>query len=57
MVSTQNVLLQKQQEIAQAQKQQEQAQMMQALEQGSKVVDNLGGKDLVANALAERFGM
>ena len=57
LVSTQNVLLQKQQEIAQAQKQQEQAQMMQALEQGSKVVDNLGGKDLVANALAERFGM
>lgn len=56
-VSTKNVLVQKQQEIAQAQKQQEQTQMMQALEQGSKVVDNLGGKDLVANALAERFGM
>lgn len=56
-ISTDIVLEQKEQEIKQAKEQQEQAQMMQALEQGSKIVDNLGGKDLVGNALSERFGV
>lgn len=56
-ISTDVVIEQKEQELKKMKEEQEQAQMMQALEQGSKVVDNLGGKDLVGNALAERFGM
>ena len=40
----------------QAAQQQQQQQMLQALEQGSKIVDNIGGKDLIGSQLAERFG-
>lgn len=44
------------QQQEQAAQQQQQQQMLQALEQGSKIVDNIGGKDLIGSQLAERFG-
>lgn len=50
------IIAAEQAQIQQAQEQQQQAQMLQALEQGSKVVDNIGGKDLIGSQLAERFG-
>lgn len=42
-------------EQAQAQ-QQQQEQLLTALEKGSKIYENVGGKDLSGGALAERFG-
>lgn len=44
------------QQLEEAKQQQEQQQMLQAVEQGSKIIDNIGGKDLLGTQLAERFG-
>lgn len=55
--NTDDILKQQQQDLKKQAELAEQQQMMQAMEQGSKIVDNIGGKDLVSNALAERFGL
>lgn len=45
-----------QQEVEQAQQQQQQQQLMNALEQGSKIYQNMGGADAFGGELADRLG-